>query len=221
MSSRFSYFEENNIQLNGVIHVGAHRGEEINEYGDLGAKTVIWVEANPEVFDEMCIMLTNAEANIDSHAFQYAASTEDHGTAEFNRYYGPDAGHLVGNKGCSSLLKAEGRFEEWYKDTIEVETITIDTLLEEEGFNVEDFQLLNMDVQGAELMVLRGSEKVLDNVKWITTEATWEDPDYIDNVMYDELKSFLESKGFVETQIIPHAENWGDVLFVKETHEQS
>jgi len=166
-------------------------------------------------------MLTNAEANIDSHAFQYAASTEDHGTAEFNRYYGPDAGHLVGNKGCSSLLKAEGRFEEWYKDTIEVETITIDTLLEEEGFNVEDFQLLNMDVQGAELMVLKGSEKVLDNVKWITTEATWEDPDYIDNVMYDELKSFLESKGFVETQIVPHAENWGDVLFVKETHEQS
>ena len=221
MSSRFSYFEENNIQLNGVIHVGAHRGEEINEYGDLGAKTVIWVEANPEVFDEMCIMLTNAEANIDSHAFQYAASTEDHGTAEFNRYYGPDAGHLVGNKGCSSLLKAEGRFEEWYKDTIEVETITIDTLLEEEGFNVEDFQLLNMDVQGAELMVLSGSEKVLDNVKWVTTEATWEDPDYIDNVMYDELKSFLESKGFVETQIVPHAKNWGDVLFVKETHEQS
>ena len=221
MSSRFSYFEENNIQLNGVIHVGAHRGEEINEYGDLGAKTVIWVEANPEVFDEMCIMLTNAEANIDSHAFQYAASTEDHGTAEFNRYYGPDAGHLVGNKGCSSLLKAEGRFEEWYKDTIEVETITIDTILEEEGFNAEDFQLLNMDVQGAELMVLRGSEKVLDNVKWVTTEATWEDPDYIDNVMYDELKSFLESKGFVETQIVPHAENWGDVLFVKETHEQS
>ena len=76
-----------------------------------------------------------------------------------------------------------------------------------------------MDVQGAELMVLKGSEKVLDNVKWVTTEATWEDPDYIDNVMYDELKSFLESKGFVETQIVPHAENWGDVLFVKETRE--
>jgi len=73
-----------------------------------------------------------------------------------------------------------------------------------------------MDVQGAELMVLKGSEKVLDNVKWVTTEATWEDPDYIDNVMYDELKSYLESKGFVETETVPHAKNWGDVLFVKE-----
>jgi len=219
MSSRFTYFEENNIKLTGVIHVGAHRGEEIREYEDLGAKQVIWVEANPDVFEEMRVALTNAESSIESHAFQYAASKEDHTTVKFNRYYGPDAGYLRGNKGCSSLLKAEGRFEEWYKDTIEVETITIDTLLEENDFNIEDFQLLNMDVQGAELMVLNGSEKVLDNVKWVTTEATWEDPDYIDNVMYDELKSFLESKGFVETQIVPHAKNWGDVLFVKETHE--
>ena len=32
MSSRFSYFEENDITLTGVIHVGAHRGEEVNEY---------------------------------------------------------------------------------------------------------------------------------------------------------------------------------------------
>ena len=221
MSSRFSYFEDNDITLTGVIHVGAHRGEEVNEYEDLGAKQVIWVEANPDVFEEMRVALTNAESAIESHAFQYAASTEDHATVKFNRYYGPDAGYLRGNKGCSSLLKAEGRFEAWYKDTIEVETITIDTLLEENDFKVEDFQLLNMDVQGAELMVLKGSEKVLDNVRWVTTEATWEDPDYIDNVMYDELKSFLESKGFVETQIVPHAENWGDVLFVKETHEQS
>ena len=49
-------------------------------------------------------MLTNAESAIESHAFQYAASTEDHGTAEFNRYYGPDAG-ILGNKGVFFSLK--------------------------------------------------------------------------------------------------------------------
>ena len=80
--------------------------EEVNEYEDLGIKQVIWVEANPDVFEEMRVMLTNAEASVESHAFQYAASTEDHATVEFNRYYGPDAGYLRGNKGCSSLLKA-------------------------------------------------------------------------------------------------------------------
>ena len=55
----------------------------------------------------------------------------------------------------------------------------------------------------------------LENVKYVTTEATWDNPDYVDNVMYDELKLYLESKGFVEKQIINHSENWGDVLFVK------
>ena len=60
MSSRFSYFEEKyDITLTGVIHVGAHRGEEVNEYEDLGAKQVIWVEANPDVFEEMRVALTN------------------------------------------------------------------------------------------------------------------------------------------------------------------
>ena len=215
MSSRFSYFEDNNITLNGVIHVGAHRGEELPEYESLGAKDVIWIEPNPDVFEEMKVSLTNAESCIESKGFEYAASNVDHQMVDFNIYYGPDAGYLRGNKGCSSLLKANGRFIELYKKTIKVETITVDTLLVENNMSYESFDLLNMDVQGAELLVLQGCEKVLENVKYVTTEATWDNPDYVDNVMYDELKLYLETKGFVEKQIINHDENWGDVLFVK------
>ena len=215
MSSRFSYFENNGIKINGVIHVGAHRGEEIFEYESLGSKCVIWIEPNPDVFLEMQVSLTNAKSHIESKAFEYAASNVDHQIVDFNIYYGPDAGYLRGNKGCSSLLKANGRFIEWYKKTIKVETITVDTLLVENNMSYNSFDLLNMDVQGAELLVLQGSEKLLENVKYVTTEATWDNPDYVDNVMYDELKLYLESKGFVEKQIINHSENWGDVLFVK------
>jgi FkbM family methyltransferase len=216
MSSRFNYFDENKITLNGVIHVGAHRGEEIFEYENLGAKQVIWIEPNPDVFKEMEVFLSRAGASVESNAFEYAASNVDHEKVDFNIYYGPDAGYLKGNKGCSSLLKANGRFLEWYQDTIQVETITLDTLISENEFEYDNFQLLNMDVQGAEMLVLQGAEKVLESVKYVTTEATWSNPDYVDNVMYDELKLFLESKGFVEKQIINHTENWGDVLFVKE-----
>ena len=215
MSSRFNYFADNNIQLTGVIHVGAHRGEEVNEYEDLGAKQVIWVEANPDVFKEMEVNLTRAGASVESIAFQYAASNVDHETVDFYRYYGPDAGYLIGNKGCSSLLKTSGIWESWYKDTIKVETITLDTLIAENDYKHQDFQLLNMDVQGAELMVLQGSNKLLESVQYITTEATWKNAEYIDNVMYDDLKCFLESKGFIETEILPHTENWGDVLFIR------
>ena len=216
MSSKFNYFEKNNITLNGVIHVGAHRGEEIFEYENLGAKRVVWVEPNPDVFGEMEVFLTRSGAAVESQAFEYAASDVDHEIVDFNLYYGPDAGYLRGNKGCSSLLRANGRFIEWHKDTIKVETITLDTLIEENDLDYESFDLLNMDVQGAELLVLKGSNKLLEKVKYITTEATWNNPDYVDNVMYDELKLYLEMKGFVENQIINHTEDWGDALFVKE-----
>jgi FkbM family methyltransferase len=216
VSSEFKYFKKNNIKLTGVIHVGAHRGEEIHQYEDLGVKQVIWVEPNPEIFKEMEVFLNDASASVESSAFEYAASNSDHEEVDFHLYYGPDAGWLVGNKGCSSLLKAKGRFESWHKETIKVETITIDTLIEENEYTISDFQLLNLDVQGAELMALEGASNTLDNVNYISTEATWDNPDYIGNVMYDELKAFLESKGFREEEIINHGPDWGDALFVRD-----
>ena len=212
MSSKFETLND----ITGIIHVGAHRGEEVEQYADMDAKTVIWVEPNPDVFKEMKHFLTSVGASIESHAFEYAVSDTDHDTVDFHLYYGPDAGFMRGNKGCSSLLKAKGRFESWHQETIQVETITIDTLLTENDFKHSDFQLLNLDVQGAELLALKGASEVLKHVKYVATEATWENPDYVDNVMYDDLKSFLESKGFTETEIVNHGPDWGDVLFVKE-----
>ena len=211
MSSKFETIND----VTGIIHVGAHRGEEVEQYADMGAKTVIWVEPNPDVFKEMKHFLTSVGASIDSHAFEYAVSDVDHDTVDFHLYYGPDAGFMRGNKGCSSLLKAKGRFESWHQETIQVETITIDTLLSENDFRYSDFQLLNLDVQGAEFLALKGASEVLKHVKYVATEATWQNPDYVGNVMYDELKSFLESKGFIETEIINHGPDWGDALFVK------
>jgi FkbM family methyltransferase len=216
MSSRFNYFQKNSIKVNGVIHVGAHRGEEVGEYEDLGAKKVIWVEANPDVFEEMRVNLENSNASLESCAFQYAASNVDHKIVDFHLYYGPDAQYMKGNKGCSSLLKTSGRFSSWYKGTIQVETITLDTLLLENDLQYSDFEYLNMDVQGAEMMVLQGANKLLESVRYVSTEATWNNPDYIDNSEYDVLKSLLESKGFVQVEIYQHATNWGDVLFIKE-----
>jgi FkbM family methyltransferase len=216
MTLGFDYFNNNEVIINSVIHVGAHRGEEIFDYENLGSSEVVWIEPNPDVFSEMKTNLSAAQSSVTSRCFQYAASNSDHQNVDFHIYYGPDAGFLVGNKGCSSLLKTSGRFEDWYVKTIQVETITLDTLISENNLDYKNFDILYMDAQGSELMVLQGSENLLKNVKYIITEATWDNPDYIDNVMYDDLKLFLESEGFLEKEVRPHSSNWGDVLFVKE-----
>ncbi len=213
--SQYKYFSENNIKVDGVIHVGAHRGEEIFDYEKLNAKQVIWIEPNPEVFEELQIALERADSFIESHGFCVAASDVDSTDVDFHVCYGPDAGFMRGNKGCSSLLKPQGRFESWHRKTIKVDTSRLDTLLEENNFNFGDFQLLDMDIQGAELMVLKGATKLLENVLYVTSEATWKNPDYVDNVMFDELESYLNSFGFQHVETFEHTSDWGDVLFVK------
>ena len=37
----------------GIIHVGAHKGEELTTYEDLGIENVIWIEANPKIFESL------------------------------------------------------------------------------------------------------------------------------------------------------------------------
>lgn len=217
--TKYNYFSDNNIKITGAIHVGAHRGEEILEYESLGAKKVIWIEPNPDVFEELEISLSRTDTSVESYGFCVAASDVDQDDVDFHICYGPDAGFLKGNKGCSSLLKPQGRFESWHKGTIKVETVKLDTLIEENEFNYNDFDLLDMDTQGAELMVLRGASKVLENVKYVTTEATWSNPDYIDNVMFDELKEYLSSHGFDHVETFEHTSDWGDALFVKTSKE--
>ena len=37
----------------GVVHAGAHEGQELGEYHKLGIKKVIFIEANPKIFKRL------------------------------------------------------------------------------------------------------------------------------------------------------------------------
>lgn len=213
--NQYKYFSQNNITLNGVIHVGAHRGEELFDYEKYNVKKIIWIEPNPDVFNELEICLSNYDSSVESHGFCVAASDEDLDEVDFHICYGPDAGFMVGNKGCSSLLKPQGRFESWYKKTIKVESIKLDTLIQKNQFDLNEFDLLDMDTQGAELKVLKGASNILNHVNYVTTEATWNNPDYVGNVMFEELIEYLNSFGFEHKETFEHTLDWGDALFVK------
>jgi FkbM family methyltransferase len=203
------------ISITGVVHIGAHRGEELDEHRALGAKKIVWVEANPEVYGELLYNI--GESDIDNIMLLAACGDIDDDTVRFNVIYGPDAGFMTGNKGCSSLLEPVGRFIPWHKDIIEIKAVTIDTLLKRNNLDYEDFQLLELDVQGAELRVLRGATELLKHVDYISTEATFWDPDYKDNTMYEDLENFLNQAGFcyAETRYPDGVINWADVLFIR------
>ncbi len=41
------------ITPRGVIHIGAHEGQELEQYLKLGAEKVILIEANPQIFTKL------------------------------------------------------------------------------------------------------------------------------------------------------------------------
>ena len=163
-----SFTEEylNTKSIQNVVHIGADRGGELPQYRNLGAKKVVWVEANPDVYGELLENLGIMNiSEVESIPFNQLISDTDDVSTEFNIYYGPDAGHLIGNKGMSSMLKAEYPVSECYKGSLELNALTLDTFLErnELGF---DFDMVNIDTQGAEFKVLKGASKLLEKIKY-------------------------------------------------------
>ena len=215
MSSKFRHLE--NKSVNGVIHVGAHRGEEVLDYKNLGASTVIWIEANPDVFTEMQQALS-ANPVLTSMLYCVAASDVDDEEVDFHICYGPDAGYMVGNKGCSSLLEPVGWMAGWKKETIKCQTITLDTLLFRNNINVSAFNLLNMDVQGAEMLVLKGATGLLNSkdLKYVTSEVTFKNPDYAGGELFPAIEKYLSLFKFRHVETVMQHPNWGDALFVRE-----
>ena len=216
MSFTEDYLNGKSIQ--NVVHIGADRGGELPQYRNLGAKKVVWVEANPDVYGEL---LENLEimniSEVQSIPFNQLISDIDDESTEFNIYYGPDAGHLTGNKGMSSMLKAEYPVSECYRGTLELNALTLDTFLErnELGF---DFDMVNIDTQGAEFKVLKGASKLLEKVKYINCEVTFHTPLYQNNSTFGEVNCLLESYGFKRIHVDYCTEgNWGDALYTKET----
>jgi hypothetical protein len=92
-------------------------------------------------------------------------------------------------------------------------TIRLDELIPE---NVK-FEFVVLDVQGAELEVLKSLGKRIANVNWILTEVS-KLPLYYDAATYDEISKFLNDLGFKSRfEAWDRNSGWGDVLYIRES----
>lgn len=203
-------------EVRRVLHIGADRAGELRQYKNIGVQEIVWVEANPEIYSEMLDRLfTLRELPVRNKPYLQLISDQDDTFTDFNLYYGPDAGYLVGNKGMSSILKADPNWwgSKGYKGTLKLPSLTIDTFLERNKLGFE-FDLLNMDTQGAELMIARGAHKLLQNVRYINSEVTYKNAQYQDNPLFEEIENHFKEYGFecVSTDIVDGGD-WGDALF--------
>jgi FkbM family methyltransferase len=198
-------FPKYGIKPSGVLHLGANVGEEAPVYDELGIKDVIWVEANPDLIPQL---VTNT--NQYKHGIILACMGDVEGK-EVDFHVSNNAGQSssILELGTHKIAHPEVHYVESYKTTMR----RGDVLFNEIGLGSIDF--LNLDLQGAELLALRGMGDLLKQFKWIYTEVNQQEL-YKGCVLVGDLDLFLNGHGFkrVETSWCGNT-GWGDALYIK------
>jgi hypothetical protein len=93
-------------------------------------------------------------------------------------------------------------------------TKTLKTFYKENSLNVADYNFMNLDIQGAELLALRGAGDILKNFDYIYTEVNIEEL-YDGCCLMNEIDEYLKQFGFkrVITEMTQYG--WGDAFYVK------
>jgi FkbM family methyltransferase len=194
------------IQPQGVFHLGAHLAEEAEEYRLCGISKVIWVEANPEIFQQLEYQIAKYDGH-EAHCFLVSDRNGD------------KVPFYVSNNGQSSSVLPLGTHKSHhphvhYIKKIELISRTMDDFLHQESVPQADFDFLNLDLQGGELKALEGMESSLAGIRYIYTEVNEEEV-YIGCPLLKDLDHFLNDKGFSRVELSMTDYKWGDAFYIR------
>lgn len=186
--------------ITGVLHVGAHYGEENQIYNDLEIKNRIFFEPLVSNFR----VLKNHVGNWP--CYNFALGDENTHADMFVE---------SANKGQSSSLLSPALHLQQYphiqfntKERVEVKR------LDDVDFDRSAFNLINIDVQGYELKVFKGAENTLSHIDYIISEVN-RDEVYQDCTKVWELDEFLGNFGFKRSITTWDGVTWGDAFYEK------
>lgn len=183
------------------MHIGAHTAEELGVYeiSGWGSNRIIWVE----VQEELCKIIPIREKTNDK-VLNCLAWNQNGKEIEFK----------ITNNGQSSSLLDFGTHEKTYPDINFIakttfRSVRLDSLLNES----DDFDLINIDVQGVEQQALEGLGSLITKAKYIYSEVNKEYV-YQNCTLVEDLDLFLKQFGFkrVVTNWV-QGSGWGDAIY--------
>lgn len=190
-----------------IIHIGACLCEERDLYLRHGVSdaNVVWIEANPELVERAREMFPRATI------LQGLISDRAGTRASF---------HITNNLQSSSMMELHEHLREHPRvvktRTITLETTTVPALLEQNALPTEGYDFVNLDIQGSELLALRGMGDMLRGVRAIYSEVNVKEL-YLGCAQLDDVRNFLGGLGFQCAEVRMTRHGWGDALFVRHT----
>lgn len=194
------------MNITGVVHIGAHYGQEFQTYVDNKIENLIFFEPVPSTFEVLKQNL-NGKATLVNKALG-----NENKKIEMNI-------ETANNGQSSSILTPNIHLKQYphiqFNTKIEVDMVRLDDFFSNYfSGSTHSFNLINIDVQGYELEVFKGSVNFLSNVDYIITEVN-RDEVYNGCAKIEELDSFLASYGFNRVETTWDGITWGDAFYLK------
>lgn len=196
---------DNHIDVHGSFHVGAHDCEELPFYNRLGIKTenMLWIDAVPRKVQEA---IDRGIPNV----YNAVVTDKDDEDIVFN---------VSNNVQSSSILEFGTHSHEhpWvvFVDKLNLKSVTIDSFFERNNIDASKYDFWNFDIQGAELLALKGATQSIKHAKVLYLEVN-EKELYKHCGLIHEIDAFLSNYKFkrVITKMTTHG--WGDAVYVLE-----
>jgi FkbM family methyltransferase len=199
-----SILKKYNITVRGALHIGAHECEEFDFYKRIGLapRDIIWIDAIDS-------NIVKARERGIPNVYNAIITDKDDVEVDFN----------ISNNGASSSILELHTHKISHPDIVYVgkfsqESITVDSFFNRNDLDATKYNLWNIDIQGAELLALKGGAESLKHVDILYLEVN-EKELYKDCALVGEIDAFL-LPGFTRifTKIGKHG--WGDAIYVRE-----
>jgi hypothetical protein len=194
-----------NIDVHGAFHIGAHECEEMGFYSRMGIQkeNIVWIDAIPSKV---------VEASLKGIPNVYAAVITDKDDQDV-------VFHISNNVQSSSVLEFGTHSKEHpsvvYVSQFTSKSLTIDTFFQRNGLDASKYDFWNFDIQGAELMALKGAVSCIQYAKAIYLEVNVNEL-YKGCGLIQEIDAFLGQYNFKRELTNITQYGWGDALYILE-----
>jgi FkbM family methyltransferase len=176
-----------------VIDIGAHLGR----YSIIGSKRVgkkgkvISIEANPDVYQ---ILIKNISLNeLNNVLMLNNAAFSKHTKIKF---YKGSFGNIQNNQFGTVMTDIDNFSTKGLDEYVEVSALTVDSILLEQGLDINRIKWIKIDVEGAEFEVVKGCKNLLSTTNELAILV--EIHNLSDGTTYyEKIKEYLENNGFL------------------------
>lgn len=198
--------DKHGLSVRGLLHIGAHYGQEYEEYVSCGVQRFVFFEPLAPAFEVLRSRVGDKP-----------------GVTLVNKAVGPVNGRVMmhvesANQGMSSsMLKPKHVLERYphiiFNGSAEVEQVRLDDWAAEH-IQLSDFNMINIDVQGYELPALQGAPTVLGHIDAVYAEVN-RDELYEGCTLVGPLDEYLAQFGLLREDTGWYEQQWGEAIYVR------